>query len=121
QIARLLNRAGKPTGRGNGWTKTRVCSFRSHHGIAVYREGEWVERGEITLEAAAQIMNVSLMTALRMVRRGIIKGRQLCRGAPSRLSRLSTWPVHHRNKSVVPSTPGRHANWPIKPSNKALS
>jgi DNA invertase Pin-like site-specific DNA recombinase len=82
QIARLLNRAGKPTGRGNGWTKTRVCSFRSHHGIAVYREGEWAERGEMTLEATARTMDVSIMTALRMVRRGIIKGRQLCRGAP---------------------------------------
>ena len=35
QIARLLNRAGKPTGRGNGWTQARVCSFRSHHGIAI--------------------------------------------------------------------------------------
>jgi hypothetical protein len=81
QIARLLNRAGKPTGRGNGWTKARVCSFRSHHGIAVYRQSEWAERGEMTLEAAAQIMDVSIMTALRMVRRGIIKGRQLCRGA----------------------------------------
>ena len=82
QIARLLNRAGKPTGRGNGWTKARVRSFRHHHGIAVYREGEWAERGEITLEAAAQIMDVSAMTALRMIRRGIVKGRQLCRGAP---------------------------------------
>src|SRR4051794_38869926 len=82
QIARLLNRAGKPTGRGNGWTKARVCSFRSHHGIAVYRDSEWTERGEITLEAAAQIMDVSVMTALRMARRGIIKGRQLCKGAP---------------------------------------
>jgi hypothetical protein len=82
QIARLLNRAGKPTGRGNGWTKARVCSFRSHHGIAVYRANEWAERGEITLQAAAQIVDVSVMTALRMVRRGIIKGRQLCRGAP---------------------------------------
>jgi hypothetical protein len=82
QIARLLNRAGKPTGRGNGWTKTRVCSFRNHHGIAVYRDGEWAERGEITLEAAAQIMDVSVMTALRMIKRGVIKGRQLCKGAP---------------------------------------
>ena len=82
QIARLLNRAGKPTGRGNGWTKTRVCSFRSHHGIAVYREGEWVERGEMTLEAVAQSIDVSVMTALRMIRYGMIKGRQLCRGAP---------------------------------------
>ena len=82
QIARLLNRAGKPTGRGNGWTKARVCSFRSHHGIAVYRESEWAERGEITIQAAAQIMDVSVMTALRMIRHGIIKGRQQCRGAP---------------------------------------
>jgi DNA invertase Pin-like site-specific DNA recombinase len=82
QIARLLNRAGKPTGRGNGWTQARVCSFRSHHGIAVHRESEWAERGEITLEAVAQIMDVSVMTALRMVRLGVIKGRQACRGAP---------------------------------------
>src|SRR6202165_2908150 len=82
QIARLLNRAGKPTGRGNGWTKARVCSFRSHHGIAVYREGEWADRGEISLETAAQIINVSVMTALRLIQRGLIKGRQLCRGAP---------------------------------------
>ena len=48
QIARLLNRAGKPTGRGNGWTERRVCTFRNDHEIAVYREGEWAERGEIT-------------------------------------------------------------------------
>ena len=82
QIARLLNRAGKPTGRGNGWTQARVCSFRSHHGIAVHRESEWAERGEITLEAVAQTIGVSVMTALRMVRLGIIKGRQVCRGAP---------------------------------------
>jgi len=27
-------------------------------------------------------MDVSVMTALRMVRHGIIKGRQVCRGAP---------------------------------------
>ena len=82
QIARLLNRAGKPTGRGNGWTERRVCTFRNDHEIAVYREGEWAERGEITLEAAAQIMGVTPMTALRMLRRGDIKGQQLCTGAP---------------------------------------
>ena len=82
QIARLLNRVGKPTGRGNGWIEARVRSFRSHHGIAVYREGEWTERGEMTLEAVAQIMDVSVMTALRMIQRGVIKGKQLCKGAP---------------------------------------
>jgi len=82
QIARLLNRAGKPTGRGNGWTEVRVRSFRHHHEIAVYRPGEWADRGEITLEAAAKIIGVTPMTALRMIQRGDIKGRQQCRGAP---------------------------------------
>jgi DNA invertase Pin-like site-specific DNA recombinase len=82
QIVRLLNRAGKPTGRGNGWTEVRVRSFRHHHEIAVYRPGEWSERGEITLEAAAKIIGVTPMTALRMIQRGELKGRQLCRGAP---------------------------------------
>src|SRR5207237_8480338 len=75
-------RAGIPHGSGNGWVKAVGCSFRKHRGMAVDRDSEWAERGEITLEAAAQIMDVSVMTALRMVRRGIIKGRQRCRGAP---------------------------------------
>ena len=38
--------------------------FRNHHNIAVYRGGEWAERGEITLDAAAQIIGVAKMTAL---------------------------------------------------------
>src|SRR5258708_29108094 len=65
-----------------------VRSFRQlrrfHHVINSYKVfgTHRAERGEITLEAAAQIMEVSVMTALRMVRHGIIKGRQLCRGAP---------------------------------------
>src|SRR3954452_8086198 len=36
QIARLLNRVGKPTGQGNGWTEARVRSFRNYSDIAVY-------------------------------------------------------------------------------------
>jgi DNA invertase Pin-like site-specific DNA recombinase len=104
QIARLLNRAGKPTGRGNGWTKTRVCSFRNHHGIAVYRDGEWAERGETTLEAAAQIMNVSVMTALRMIKRGVIKGRQLCKGAPWVIKAEDVAAYQAQNPSQRPPT-----------------
>jgi hypothetical protein len=82
RIARLLNRCGKPTGHGNGWTEQRVRGFRNHHEIASYRDGEWAERGEITLEAAAEIIGVHKMTALRMIKRGDINGRQPCPGAP---------------------------------------
>ena len=55
--------------------------FRKHRNIAAYRDGEWAERGEITLEAAEKIIGVCNMTALRMLRRGDIKGRQVCPGA----------------------------------------
>jgi DNA invertase Pin-like site-specific DNA recombinase len=104
QIARLLNRAGKPTGRGNGWTQARVRSFRSHHGIAVHRPDEWAERGEITLEAAAQIMDVSVMTALRLVRQGIVKGRQVCPGAPWAMDAEDVAAYRARNHSRRPLT-----------------
>jgi hypothetical protein len=82
QIARLLNRTRVETGHGNAWTQERVRGFRNHHDIAVFRDGEWAERGEITLEAAAKLIGVCTMTALRMLRRGDIKGRQACAGAP---------------------------------------
>jgi DNA invertase Pin-like site-specific DNA recombinase len=82
QIARLLNRIGIETGYGNAWTQERVRGFRSHHGIERFRAGEWAERGEISLEEAAKIVGVCNMTALRMLRRGDIKGRQVCPGAP---------------------------------------
>lgn len=105
QIARLLNRAGKPTGRGNGWTAQRVRSFRDHHEIAVYREGEWAERGEITLEAAAQIIGVTAMTALRMLQRGDIKGQQLCKGAPWVIKAEDVAAFSGRQSSKRPPTP----------------
>jgi excisionase family DNA binding protein len=60
----------------------RVRGFRKHHGIEVFRSGEWAERGEITLDAAAEIIGVHKMTALRMIERGDIKARQPCPGAP---------------------------------------
>ena len=82
QIARLLNRTGVETGHGNAWTQERVRGFRNHHYIAIFRDGEWAERGEITLEAAAKLIGVCNMTALRMLRRGEINGRQVCAGAP---------------------------------------
>jgi hypothetical protein len=82
QIARLLNRSGTQMATGKAWTKQSVHGFRKHRDIASYREGEWAERGEITLEAAAKIIGVCNMTALRMLRRGDIKGRQVCPGAP---------------------------------------
>lgn len=81
-IAAVLNRAGKTTGKGNSWTRTRVCGLRKSHGIASYREGERAERGEATLDEAAAILHVSPSTIRRMMTRGTLASNQLCKGAP---------------------------------------
>jgi DNA invertase Pin-like site-specific DNA recombinase len=81
-IAGMLNRTGKRTGRLNGWTQSRVRGFRNTHGIAVYREAEWAERGEVTLTEAAKIFDLSPMTVLRQIAAGIIPATQYCKGAP---------------------------------------
>ncbi len=81
-IASLLNRLGKKTGRLNGWTQSRVCSFRSKHDIAVYQVGERAARGELTLNEAADMLSLSPMTVVRMIRSGILPARQHCKGAP---------------------------------------
>ena len=54
---------------GKAWTEQSVHGFRQHRDIAALRDGEWAERGEITLETTAKIICVCNMTALRMLRR----------------------------------------------------
>jgi hypothetical protein len=79
--------------------------FRNHHEIAGHRDGEWAERGEITLEAAAKIVGVCNMTALRMLRRGDIKGRQVCPGAPWVIKTADLTGFTGRKRSDPPLTP----------------
>ena len=81
-IAAILNRAGKSTGRGNGWTRSRVCMLRNHRSIPPYREGERAERGETTLEEAATALNVSEATVRRLIQEKILAASQHCKGAP---------------------------------------
>ena len=52
----------------------------------MYRDGEMAERGELTLEEAARRLTVSKMTVLRLIGRGAIQARQVCKGAPWAIS-----------------------------------
>ena len=81
-IASTLNRAGKVTGRGNGWTQSRVCSLRNNNDINVYREGERTERGELTLDEAARVLAVSPASVRRLIQEGHIPATQFCKGTP---------------------------------------
>jgi hypothetical protein len=81
-IAAVLNRAGKLTGRQNGWTQSKVCSLRKRLAVAVYREGERAERGEYTLWETAMALNVSQMTVLRMIRNACFLRNSFARARP---------------------------------------
>jgi excisionase family DNA binding protein len=81
-IAALLNRLGHRTGRDLTWTETRVRSFRGAHDINVFKLGEREERGEVTLEQAADILETSKMTVLRLISAGTLNASQACKGAP---------------------------------------
>ena len=81
-IAAILNRSGKRTAHGASWTRMHVCALRNTHRIPIYREGERVEREEVTLDEAADVLKVSRATAYRMITSGILPARQLCNGAP---------------------------------------
>jgi DNA invertase Pin-like site-specific DNA recombinase len=81
-IAAILNRAGKSTGRGNSWTRSRVCTLRYGQNIAPYREGERAERGEVTINEAGSALAVSPSTIQRMINDGTLPAQHLCKGAP---------------------------------------
>jgi excisionase family DNA binding protein len=59
-----------------------VCSLRSHNAIATYRDGERRERGEVTLDEAAEALSVSPSTVIRLIKDGQLSANQLCKGAP---------------------------------------
>jgi excisionase family DNA binding protein len=81
-IAALLNRSGKSTGRGNSWTRGRICSLRHQYDIAIYREGEPADRGEATIDEAATVLAVSTSTIRRLIAEGVLPAKQHCKGAP---------------------------------------
>ena len=81
-IATLLNRLGKRTAKGLSWTPMRVATFRNDHGIAVHRDGELAERGEVLIDDAAQRLGVARMRLYKLIRKGTLPAKQACFGAP---------------------------------------
>ncbi len=81
-IASLLNRIGVRSAKGHTWTQLRIRNFRAEHQIAIYRDGERAERGELILNEAASRLGVSKMTVVRLIQDGILPAKQACIGAP---------------------------------------
>src|SRR5215467_6819568 len=61
-IAGILNRNGLVTGYGNRWTRERVTSLRSYHGIAVYKPAADGIEPWLNLNNAARLLQVAPKT-----------------------------------------------------------
>ncbi len=81
-IAAVLNRLGIRSAKGHTWTQLRIRNFRAERGIAIYREGERAERGELILHEAATQLAVSKMTIIRLIKANVLPAKQSCPGAP---------------------------------------
>lgn len=72
-IAGALSRSGLVTGRGNRWTRERVTSLRSHHGIPPYSAERRKAEGWLTLTEAADHLEISGITLRLAIERGEIE------------------------------------------------
>jgi hypothetical protein len=72
-IAGTLTRNGLLTGMGNRWTRERVISLRSHHGIPRYSEEQRKAEGWLSLTEAAAHLGVSGITLRLAIERGEIE------------------------------------------------
>lgn len=82
----MLNRQGRQTATGESFTANRVASLRQHWKIPSHQPPATPPEGELlTVQAAADQLDVSPSTLLRWLMDGFIGGEQVTPGAPWRI------------------------------------
>jgi len=87
QIARILNRQGRRSGRGLAFTKESVTSLRGKNRIPMAPKPEPRDEreGPFTLDDAARELGVTPSTVQRWLKEGLLAGQQSVPGAPWRI------------------------------------
>ncbi len=85
-IAGILNRQRRTTATGMSFTTNRVCSLRTHWGIARVEQRPETDDGDlVTVQNAAELLGVAPSTVHRWINDGFIAAEQLTPGAPWRI------------------------------------
>ena len=94
EIARVLSKLGRRTGKGNRWSQTRVAYVRKRYGIDPPDETTR-DDGILNLAQAIQYSGVSDTTLMKLIRANILAAGQIAPYAPLEIKRadLDTEPV----------------------------
>jgi len=82
QIATTLNRLRLRTGADNAWNENRVYSLRHHHGLPSFNPSPISSSEFVTLEQAAQRLDLSPPSVRKMIELKILTGHQIVECAP---------------------------------------
>ena len=86
EIARVLNKLGRTTGKGKPWSDTAVSTARHNHGIEGRSQN--VSDGEVlTLQGAARYTGTSDTTIKKLVNGGVVAMQQVAPFAPWEIRR----------------------------------
>ncbi|MDA1075509.1 MAG: recombinase family protein [Proteobacteria bacterium] len=98
EIARVLSKLGRRTGKGNRWTRARVTSIRRKHAIKAPIKSK-LDPNVLTLAQATRHSGVSDTTLMRLIKANILAAGQVAPYAPLEIRRvdLDSDPV----KSIV--------------------
>ena len=94
EIARVLSKLGRRTGKGNRWSQTRVAYVRKKYAIDPPDETTR-DDGILNLAQATQYSGVSDTTLMKLIRANILAAEQIAPYAPLEIKRadLDTEPV----------------------------
>jgi DNA invertase Pin-like site-specific DNA recombinase len=81
-IARILNRCGLRTATGQSWNQSRVRSLRQANQIPAFSKQSYENADFINLRQAANQLEISPETVLRLIKAGLIQAKQIVRYAP---------------------------------------
>jgi hypothetical protein len=82
QIATTLNRLRLRTGADNAWNEHRVYSVRHHHNLPPFDPSQSRSSEFVTLEQAAQRLELSPPSVRKMIALKILTGHQIVECAP---------------------------------------
>ena len=82
QIARILNRARISDVKAQSWSTAGIAALRKKNQIPAFSPQDYARRGLLNLEQAAEKLDVSLASVLRLIQLGVIKAHQLMKYAP---------------------------------------